>query len=117
VEHGVFIEERLFGLKPTELWRLAFDFALRSNILHHFKEGKSHNTPMEAQGERMYSSYSFTKMTLHGDKWSASHPWIALSNSPQPETLLPELPGLPLKKVWKTDVSAMGLSSVVLNYV
>jgi hypothetical protein len=36
----------------------------------------SHHTPMEAQWERMYSSYSFT--TLDGGEWSTSRPGRAL---------------------------------------
>jgi hypothetical protein len=32
----------------------------------------SHNTPMEEQGERRYSSYSFTTSALDGGEWSAS---------------------------------------------
>jgi hypothetical protein len=33
---------------------------------------QSHNTPMEAQGERRYSSYSFSTSALDGDERSAS---------------------------------------------
>jgi hypothetical protein len=38
-EHCLFMEKRLFGLKPMELRRLDFDFAVRNNILHPFKDG------------------------------------------------------------------------------
>jgi hypothetical protein len=38
-EHCSFMEKRSFGLKPMELRRLAFDFAVRNNILHPFKDG------------------------------------------------------------------------------
>jgi hypothetical protein len=34
----------------------------------------SNNTRMEAQGERMYSSYSLTTLALNGGEWSASRP-------------------------------------------
>jgi hypothetical protein len=33
---------------------------------------QSHNRPMEAQGERRYSSYSFSTSALDGGEWSAS---------------------------------------------
>jgi hypothetical protein len=43
------------------------------NLLNTVKKvNQSHNTTMEAQGERMYSSYSFTTSALHGGKWSTS---------------------------------------------
>jgi len=35
---------------------------------------QSHNTPLEAQGERTYISYSFTTSALDGGEWSASLP-------------------------------------------
>jgi hypothetical protein len=35
---------------------------------------QSHNTCMEAQGEDIYSSYSFTTSALEGGEWSASCP-------------------------------------------
>jgi hypothetical protein len=42
------------------------------------KVNQSHNTPKEAQGERRYSSYSFTTSALDGGEWSASRPGLAL---------------------------------------
>jgi hypothetical protein len=36
------------------------------------KVKQSHNTPMEAQRERSYSSYSFRTSALDGREWSAS---------------------------------------------
>jgi hypothetical protein len=36
------------------------------------------NTPMQAQGERRYSSYSFMNSALDGGEWSASRPCRAL---------------------------------------
>lgn len=39
VEHCLFMEKRLFGLKPLELRRLAFDYASKNNIEHCFKDG------------------------------------------------------------------------------
>jgi hypothetical protein len=33
------MEKKLFGLKPLELRRLSFDFVVRNNILHPFKDG------------------------------------------------------------------------------
>jgi hypothetical protein len=43
------------------------------------KVKQPHNTPMRAQGERMYSSYSFTTSALDGGEWSASRPSRVLS--------------------------------------
>jgi hypothetical protein len=37
-----------------------------SELAQPFKVKQYHNTPMEAQGERMYSSYSFTISALDG---------------------------------------------------
>jgi hypothetical protein len=34
--------------------------------------------PMEVQGERRHSSYSFTTSALDGGEWSVSHPGRAL---------------------------------------
>jgi hypothetical protein len=36
------------------------------------KAKQSHNATMEAQGERRYSSYSFSTSALYGGEWSAS---------------------------------------------
>jgi hypothetical protein len=49
---------------PVEVVRL-----IKMCLYEAFKgKGKqSHNTPMEAQGERRYSSYSFTTSALDGD--------------------------------------------------
>jgi hypothetical protein len=38
------------------------------------KVKQSHNSPMEAQGERVYSSYSLKTSALDGGEWSASRP-------------------------------------------
>jgi hypothetical protein len=43
------------------------------------KVKQSHSTPMEAQEERRYSSYSFTTSTLDGVEWSAPRPGRALA--------------------------------------
>jgi hypothetical protein len=43
---------------------------------------QSHNTPMEAQGETMYSSQLFSNSALGGGKWSASRPGCALPTVP-----------------------------------
>jgi hypothetical protein len=34
----------------------------------------SHNTPIEARGERIYSSYSFISSAVDGGEWSSSRP-------------------------------------------
>jgi hypothetical protein len=44
------------------------------NITNKVSKKQSHNTPMEAWGERMCRSYSFTTLALNGGEWSASRP-------------------------------------------
>jgi hypothetical protein len=44
----------------------------------------SHDTAMEAQGERMYSSYSFMTAALDGCEWSARRPGRALPPAKDP---------------------------------
>jgi hypothetical protein len=46
--------------------------------MNFLKVKQSHNTPMKAQGERRYSSYSLTTSALDGGEWSASRPGRAL---------------------------------------
>jgi hypothetical protein len=41
---------------------------------------------MEAQGERMYSFYSFTTSTLDGDEWPVSRSGLALPPENDPGT-------------------------------
>jgi hypothetical protein len=57
---------------PSEKWKK------KINGYSVVKAKQSHNTPMEAQGERRYSSYSFTTSALDGGEWSASRPGRAL---------------------------------------
>jgi hypothetical protein len=45
---------------------------------HKKKVKQSHNTPKKAQGDRIYSSYSFTISALEEAHWSASRPGRAL---------------------------------------
>jgi hypothetical protein len=40
---------------------------------------------MEAQGKRMYSSYTFTTSALDGGEWSASCPGLALPPGKDPQ--------------------------------
>jgi hypothetical protein len=47
--------------------------------LHFAKVKLSHYTPTEAQGESIYSSYSFTTSELDGGKWSVSCPGCNLT--------------------------------------
>jgi hypothetical protein len=47
-------------------------------LLSYAEQKQSHNTPMGAQGERVYSSCSFTTSALDGGEWSASGPGRAL---------------------------------------
>jgi hypothetical protein len=59
------------------------------------KVKQSHNTPMEAQGERMYSSCLFTTSALDGGEWLASRPGRALAPEEGPPT-----PRTHLTEVW-----------------
>jgi hypothetical protein len=45
---------------------------------------QTHNTRMEAQGKRMYISYSFSTSALDGGEWSASRPGRALAPGKEP---------------------------------
>jgi hypothetical protein len=45
---------------------------------------RSHNTPMEAQGGRMHSSYSFMALALDEGEWSVSHPGHASPRGKDP---------------------------------
>jgi hypothetical protein len=61
---------------------------------------QSHNTPMEAQGERMYSSYSFTASALDGGAWSASRPARALPLGKGPPVPIGQEAGWAPEPVW-----------------
>jgi hypothetical protein len=60
----------VFLKEVSTLWRVNLRILLHPVYI--LKQ--SHNTPIEAQGERMYSSYSFTISALDGSEWSASNP-------------------------------------------
>jgi hypothetical protein len=61
---------------------------------------QSHNTPMEAQGERRYSSYSFTTSALDGGQWLASRPGRALVPGKGPPVPLRHEAGWIPEPVW-----------------
>jgi hypothetical protein len=68
--------------RPPLVPFLIHDFNLHPHILlfgiyFHIIKEQSHTTPKEAQGERMYSSYSMTSALDEGE-WSASSPGRAL---------------------------------------
>jgi len=50
---------------------------------------------MEAQGERMYKSYSLTTSALDGGDWLASRPGHALPRGKDPQYPLDRKPGGP----------------------
>jgi hypothetical protein len=45
-------------------------FGANLRLLLKVKVNQYHSKPMEAQGERMYSAYSFTTSVLDGGEWS-----------------------------------------------
>jgi hypothetical protein len=60
----------------------------------------SHNTPMESQGERMYSSYSFSTSALGGGELSASRPSRALPPGKRPPVPIVQVDGWAPEPVW-----------------
>jgi hypothetical protein len=86
------------------------------------KVNHSHNTPMEARGKRMYSSYSFYSFmtsALDGGEWSASRPGRALPPGKGPPVPIVQKAEWAPEPVWtqrieKKSLSSAGLSSV--NY-
>jgi hypothetical protein len=55
---------------------------------------------MEAQGERMYSSYSYTSSALDGVEWSALRFGRALSSGKGPPVAIVQEVGWALEPVW-----------------
>jgi hypothetical protein len=55
---------------------------------------------MEAQGERMYSFYSFTTSALGGSEWSASRPGRALVPGKGPLVPIAQEAGWASEPVW-----------------
>jgi hypothetical protein len=62
---------------------------------------------MEAQGERMYSSCSFTTIALYGGKWSSSCPGRAL-----PTVAVVQETGWAPEPVWTQRLDKKSLVSV-----
>jgi hypothetical protein len=64
------------------------------------KVKESHNTSMKVQGERRYSSYSFTTSALAGGEWSASRPGRALPPGKGPPVPTVQEAGWAPEPVW-----------------
>jgi hypothetical protein len=64
------------------------------------KVKQPHNKPMETQGERMYSSYSFTTSAADGGEWSASHPGRALAPGKGRPVPIVQVAGSAPEPVW-----------------
>jgi hypothetical protein len=64
------------------------------------KVKQSHNTRMEARGERVYSSYSFTTSVVDGGEWSASRPDRALPPGKGPPVPIVQEAGWVPESVW-----------------
>jgi hypothetical protein len=60
----------------------------------------SYNTPMAAQGESMYSSYSFTSSALDGSERSASRLGRALPLGKEPPVPIVQEAGWAREPVW-----------------
>jgi hypothetical protein len=69
---------------------------------------------MEAQGERMYSSYSFTTSALYGGEWSASRPDRALLPGKGPPLPIVQETGWAPEPVW-TQTEVRGKISPVIT--
>jgi hypothetical protein len=61
---------------------------------------QSHNTPLEAQGERRYSSYLLTTSVLGGGEWSTSRLGRALSLGKGPPVPVGQEAGWAPDPVW-----------------
>jgi hypothetical protein len=61
---------------------------------------QSHNTLMEAQRERIYTSYSFTTSALEEGEWSASRPGRALPWRTDPPLPFVQEAGWAPEPVW-----------------
>jgi hypothetical protein len=72
---------------------------------------QSHNTPMEAQGERSYSSYSFTTSEVDGGEWSASRPDRALPPGKGPPLPIVHEAGWAPEPVWTQRLEEKSLAS------
>jgi hypothetical protein len=79
-KNGILVDG--FILEFRDILRPGYD---SSRILD---KKQSHNIPMEAQGERKYSSYSFTTSALDGGEWSASRLGRDLPSGKGPPVLI-----------------------------
>jgi hypothetical protein len=66
---------------------------------------------MEAQGERMYSSYSFTTLALDGGEWSASRPGRALPPGKGSPVPIVQEAGWASEPVWTQRLEEKSLAS------
>jgi hypothetical protein len=76
------------------------DLWMTRNSLNDVKVKQYLNTPMEAYGERRYSSYSFTTSALDGGEWSASRPGRALPPGKGPPVPIVQESGWVPETVW-----------------
>jgi len=71
-----------------------------------------HNTPIEAQGDRRYSSYSFTTSALDGGEWSASCPDRPLPPGKKNTVLTVQEAGWGPEPVWTQTLEEKFFASV-----
>jgi hypothetical protein len=76
------------------------------------KVNQSQNTPMEAQGERRYSSYLFSTSALVGGEWSASSPERVLDPGKGPPVPIVQETGWAREPVWTQRLEEKSLASV-----
>jgi hypothetical protein len=69
-------------------------------IINTCTKKQSHNTLVKAQGERMYSSYSFTTSALDGGERSASRPGRVLPPGKDPPVPIGQEVGWAPEPVW-----------------
>jgi hypothetical protein len=78
-------------------------------ILKRIKQ--SQDTGMKAEGERIYSSYSFTTLALDGGEWSASRLSRALPSWKGPPVPIGQEAGWVPKPVWTQSLEEKSSTS------
>jgi hypothetical protein len=105
---------------------LSYGLGLTEHSVNDIKQKQSNNTYMEAQGERMYSSYSCMTSALDGCEWSASRLGRALPSGKGPPVPILQEAGwtpepawtqrLDEKSCWGSNLDRLVVQSVVRHY-
>jgi hypothetical protein len=88
-----------------------FVYSTKTGNYENPKVKQSHSTPIEAQGERRYSSYSFTTSALDGGEWSASRLGRALLPGKGPPVPIVQEAGCAPEPVWTQRLKEKSFSS------